>query len=657
MYYVNKITASETADYAAEELKKYIRMMRPEGGDVKISYDKDGAFGFRLGLMSDFGLDTSDAVDITLDDIIYIDCREDGGIIAGSNQRSILLAVYEYLRQEGCRWLFPGVDGEYIPIKELTPVKYRYKPSCRYRGICNEGGEWQNAFLSAIEFMPKVGLNTFCMQFRIPVSYYRRYYMHNNNEMNRPPENITNDQILQWRRACECEIAKRGMYFHDVGHGWSADAFGIDSSLRPWDGDNDSKVPVDMRQYLALIDGRRGIVSNAPIHTNFCMSNAKARELVIKCAAEYALKHGNVDCLHIWLADGNDNSCQCDACRRKSPSDWYVVLLNEMDREFSRLKIDMKIGFITYSDTVWPPISEKIENPSRFMIMPCPISRSYCETLPKTPSKIEIKPFMQGHNELPKNLEETFAYFKAWESAFVGKSCALEYHFWYHQYFDPAGLSMAKLIVDDVKAYKENRVDGMIEDGSQRSFFPSGFAFYTFARSVWNTELTYDDIVLDYFPQAYGKEWRAFYDFLEKLGKIYSRSYFEREMSADPEVSLFYNPEFAKGLCSLDPLLDEGLDLIKKNYNSDVRVTTVSVRLLEYFITYCRLLKEPLKLKAQARDEEALTLFEEFCAEFGKREVEIDPYYDHGTAMMAIRSIFNNKRSKEPNMVNEGDVQ
>ena len=112
MFYVNKIISDPTVDYAAEELKKYLRMMMPEGGDVKIAYNPEARDGFRLGLMSDFSLDTSDAENTELDDIIYIDCDECGGIIAGSNPRSVLLAVYEYLRQLGCRWLFPGVDGE-----------------------------------------------------------------------------------------------------------------------------------------------------------------------------------------------------------------------------------------------------------------------------------------------------------------------------------------------------------------------------------------------------------------------------------------------------------------------------------------------------------------------------------------------------------------
>ncbi|MBE6645729.1 MAG: hypothetical protein E7612_10230, partial [Ruminococcaceae bacterium] len=137
MNLISKISSHTTVDFAAEELKKYLRMMMPDGGNYEILYDTNAKAGYRLGLMQDFELDVSDAEDTELDDILYIDCDGNGGIIAGDNPRSVLLAVYEYLRQMGCRWLFPGVDGEYIPIKATTPVKYRFKPSMRYRGQCN----------------------------------------------------------------------------------------------------------------------------------------------------------------------------------------------------------------------------------------------------------------------------------------------------------------------------------------------------------------------------------------------------------------------------------------------------------------------------------------------------------------------------------------
>ena len=124
MYKVYKITSSPVVDYAAEELKKYLRMMMPYCGEIMITYDPEAAEGFRLGVMADFGLDTSEASDIKLDDIVHIDTDEKGGIIAGSNPRSVLLAVYRYLTINGCRWLFPGIDGEMIPIKDIEPVKY-----------------------------------------------------------------------------------------------------------------------------------------------------------------------------------------------------------------------------------------------------------------------------------------------------------------------------------------------------------------------------------------------------------------------------------------------------------------------------------------------------------------------------------------------------
>ena len=144
MVFISKISKSSAIDFAAEELKKYIRMMDP-GLDVIIT---DEPLGFKLGLMSDFCLDTSDCQDSELDDVVYIDTADEGGIIAGSNPRSVLLAVYELLRQNGCRWLFPGVDGEYIPAGRLAPTKLRKKPDMRFRGPCLEGSVMQEALIS-----------------------------------------------------------------------------------------------------------------------------------------------------------------------------------------------------------------------------------------------------------------------------------------------------------------------------------------------------------------------------------------------------------------------------------------------------------------------------------------------------------------------------
>lgn len=96
MYRIYKITSDHVVDFAAEELKKYLRMMMPRCGEIVIEYKPDATYGFRLGLMQDLGLDVSEARDTELDDIIHIDTDNEGGIIAGSNPRSVLLRLRKY---------------------------------------------------------------------------------------------------------------------------------------------------------------------------------------------------------------------------------------------------------------------------------------------------------------------------------------------------------------------------------------------------------------------------------------------------------------------------------------------------------------------------------------------------------------------------------
>ena len=146
---IYKITDAEPVDFAAGELKKYLRMMMPDGGDVRIACDRTKTDGFRLGVLRDFGIEIpeeaalGDAFDEKLDDVLHIEAGPEGGIIAGSNPRSVLLAVYKFLALNGCRWLFPGVDGEVIPLQGLKAVSYHQMAGMRYRGQCNEGAEAQ----------------------------------------------------------------------------------------------------------------------------------------------------------------------------------------------------------------------------------------------------------------------------------------------------------------------------------------------------------------------------------------------------------------------------------------------------------------------------------------------------------------------------------
>jgi len=637
MHTINIITSNETVVFAAGELRKYLRMMMPEDGNYNIKFDTGRGAGIRIGLMQDLGLDVSDVKNTDLDDIIYIDMNENEGIIAGDNPRSVLLAVYDYLRECGCRWLMPGVDGEYIPMKRSIPVKKRFVPTTRYRGWVSEGTVFQQSFREAIDFAPKLGFNVFMIEFKFPKSYYTRYYGHDNNP-HRAPEPVSFENMIQWKRDVESEIAKRGLQYHDMGHGFTYEPFGI-ATEDGWNTEYESQVTPEYREMIAELGGERKILYY-PINTNLCMSKEKARRAVAKYAVDYAKRHSNVDYLHIWLADANNNHCECAECVKKRPSDWYVIMLNEIDEAFSEAGLDTKIVFIAYMDTAWAPLEEKIKNPDRFLLMIAPISRKYTETLPNGVRALPA-PFVRNKLKMPPTLEDFFALFGEWKKSWHGKSISFEYHFWRAMWLDVSGIEIAKRLHEDVHVYKEYGIDGILEDGSQRCFFPTGFALYTYARAMFDESLTFDEIKEDYFKCAFGEDWEKFYEYLCALEKLFDHKYMCGEKSSDYNVSKFYNPEKVADFERVREVTERGLELIHSHYNSPVRVRTVSTRLLEYHAEYTNILAEAMAYKCVGKDKEADEKIDELMDKMGAHEQKIEMYYDHCLAINALKaSIF-----------------
>ena len=627
MLKIYKVSKGSAIDFAAEELKKYLRMMCVQENDIDIDYLPEAQDGFRLGLFSDIGI-KEQAEDDRFDDILYADCDSRGGVIAGNNQRSVLLAVYEYLRHNGLRWLYPGPDGEYVPVKGIDPVSFLIRPACRYRGFANAAAASYQTNLELIDFLPKVGMNSFMIQFRVPIFYTDIYYSHKRNEKNRPSEKASNETILQWKRGTECETAKRGLLFHDVGHGFCVDSFGIDSCLS-WNQTDESSIPEDSRNYLAMVRGKRGLADGIPANTNFCMSNPKARKKVADYVTAYAEQHKNVNALHVWLADGVNAHCECTECRKKSPSDWYVELLNTIDEEMTAKSIDTKIVFLAYMDTAWAPESTAIKNQERFIFMLAPFTRSYHDSLPKGEITVSVPPYEHNNTYRPKTLEEYLVLYRDWKRNFAGPSFAFEYHFCWAQYRDPAILGYCRLINEEIKLYKNLGINGVVECGDMRGFLPNGVRFYTMARSLFDTSLTAEDIIEDYFYHAYGGEHKVFQQFFTKLGEVMEHAYFAEKRSANVQVSKYYNPEVAAKMENeLPEVLKYGRTLVKEYYNGDTRVRTVSIRLLEHYLELMEWLGKVIAKKAGGDDAGAKAIYEEFEDIFGKKECEIERYFN-----------------------------
>ncbi|MBQ2510401.1 MAG: hypothetical protein II529_06235, partial [Erysipelotrichaceae bacterium] len=124
--------------------------------------------------------DSFDIVPDPWDDTLLVSVENGAGYITGSNPRSVLIGVYHFLRLLGCRFLHPGKGGERIPKKELISSEIsghdKLSASCRHRGLCIEGADSYENILDTIDYLPKVGMNEYFVQFMVPTEFFDRWY-------------------------------------------------------------------------------------------------------------------------------------------------------------------------------------------------------------------------------------------------------------------------------------------------------------------------------------------------------------------------------------------------------------------------------------------------------------------------------------------------
>ena len=643
MYTIYKLRPDHVLDFAAEELKKYLRMMMPHCGEIQIAYAPDAKDGFRLGLLEDFSL-PNEAEDTVLDDVVHIDTDEAGGILAGSNPRSVLFAVYRFLRLNGCRWLYPGVDGDYVPVRDIAPQKYHHLADHRFRGHCNEGAESQTCMLETIDFYAKQECNVYMIEFDNPFYYYNAYYAHQINEDHRPPEPVTLEQVLQWKRQCEAEIAKRGLQFHDMGHGWTAEPFGLDSGLG-WKKD-EVQLTEKQQEALALTKGARQLYGGVALNTNLCMSTPWVRTQMARYIADYAKKATNVTYLHVWLADGSRNHCECEECQKLTPSDYYLMIMNELDEMLTAEGLDTRIVFICYVDTLFAPLQEKIKHLKRFSLLYAPIHRSYCSSVVEGDPIPEAQPYVRNQWTNPPDAMAHLALLRKWQESWKGPTFGYEYHFWLHQYNDLSSLYISRRIYDDIQALHYMGLEGLVQDGSQRSFWPNGLAIYVYAETLLNKSVKFEDLVEDYFRHAYGEDWQEALRFYQDIADLDLFPYLSGKRPIDP-ARPYYDLNMLQVFDKLQEIAARSVPLGQAHRVCPTRPQRVSWRLLELQKEYIDGIVEVMRLRCQDMNEEAWVKAREVTMRFGVHEFELERYYDQ---FLGSRRIHQRTPVKRPSL-------
>lgn len=624
-------------EFAAHELKRYLGRMSRNSRVTQIIQEKNQSGSGRpvicLGLGNDIQNIVMPPVDNhELDDVIYIDIHKGRGIISGNNPRAVLLAVYRFLTEAGCRWLRPGEDGEYIPQVDIAGLNLQIieKAAYRHRAICIEGAVSYENLVEMIEWAPKVGFNGYFIQFREAFTFFERWYSHHNNPTKKK-DSFSLDQAREYIRLAVKEIKKRGLIYHAVGHGWTSEALGI--SGLGWDPGTYTLEP-ELTQYLAEVSLKREFWHGIPLNTNLCYSNREVRILIIRNIISYLHEHPEVDLLHFWLADDGNNHCECEACRKLLPSDYYVRMLNELDERLMQEGLDTKIVFLIYLDLLWPPIVERIKNPERFILMFAPITRSYSKPFTITHTLPMVPTYQRNALKFPTSVEENIAHLRQWQAIFSGDSYIFDYHLCREHYTDPGSYNIAKLIHQDAKNLKTIGLNGFVSCQVQRVFFPTGLPLYVLGKTLWNDRLEFDALVKDYLEHAFGRDGKRVGQYLAALSNLFDPPYIRGEK---PRI----NSRAAIKFASIQRVIDDFRPIIQKNIlNQKLPCQAKSWEFLREHAWFASCLGQILEKRAVNDQDAALTQWNELKQRLGMAEDHIQKVFDLYEFVVTMQAIL-----------------
>lgn len=338
---INRIGNDRTTVFAVNELAQYLGKMdasieiqmvdgEPHSEDACIIVGCDPCFDSLL----------PEVEDRKQDDAIHIDVKNAAGIITGTNPRSVLIAVYRYLKELGCKFIRPGKDNEVIPQCDPAriPVSVTEAASYRHREVCIEGAVSYEHVSDMIDWIPKVAMNGYFMQFVKPYGFFRVWYSHEANTY-MPDESKSDEELAVIVAKLEDEIAQRGILYSSVGHSWSCECLGVDGSY--WK--KEPSPSDEVRKYLAMCNGERDWYGGVPINTNLCYSNPEVQEIMTDYMVKYTVfvevisDHGEV------VASRNVGVLEFD----------FEITVKSDTARYFYLKLYSRIGEATWSSPVW----------------------------------------------------------------------------------------------------------------------------------------------------------------------------------------------------------------------------------------------------------------------------------------------------------------
>ena len=591
-----KNAANKTIQFAAEELKKYLELLNKNISANILTFSCEENDGIIVGLWDN---DTTD------DDTTIVEIKGLSGKLLGSNPRSVLFAVYQYLEAIGVRWVRHGEDGEYLPENHdfsKDEVCFQKTAEHFHRAMMIEGALKLENLLENIDWCAKVGFNEYYIQFERPTYFLRRWYEHDFNPL-LEKKFLTLEEEIEYNDRITDEIKKRGMELYVVGHGWHTGPFNFPV--------NSNDLTKEQRDVLALMNGKRDYNRGIGI-TQLCYSQKYVHDKISDFVIQYLEKNPNADILLFPLADGVNNHCECDECSKYRPADLYVMLLNAVDAALTERGYKQKIAIAIYTDFMWAPSQLKLNNPDRFLYCYAPYHRTYLYSYKNMgPLTDPLPEYVRNNNVMPEQPEDLLAFLKAWQEHQKVSSFAHEYYYYAGEhYFDFGSIFLANIIHEDIRMLKSFDMEGMMSCQSQRAFMPTGLGSWVMAKALWDDTVDFEVMKKEYFESAFGPEAETFSKYLTYLSDI-----------AHDNVDIPYDKvmDAAKQMLKYISTLD--LDSMHECFAASIRYIKFHCGLL---IKQC----EADKFTKQVGVIEAKPKWEELLNYVRLHEEEVQPVFD-----------------------------
>ncbi|MBQ8249157.1 MAG: DUF4838 domain-containing protein [Clostridia bacterium] len=536
---IARIGAHRTVKFAADELRRYLKLMDSNIiVDVRLyeEYDASQSDLLWVGMSEKFAEKLPIVEDVTLDDAISLDVHDFCGVITGNNNRSVLIAVYRFLRELGIAFVHQGEAGEIIPkrILDTCEIHITETASCRYRVVCIEGAVNYEHIYNMIDWIPKAGMNGYLMQFFTPMVFLNRWHEHSYNA-SLGVDPVSREEAYSILKKCEEDIAERSLIYQAVGHGWTSEAFGVPSN--GWAPVDPETVPEEALELFAEINGKRGLFKNVPASTQLCYSDPRAVEIMSRTIADYCKAHPEVDQIIASLADGSNNHCECERCRKLRPSDWYVGILNRLDELLTEYGLNTKVLLAAYNENMWAPLETKFNNPGRFILQYCPITRPYNEAYDELDLDDlgEEPPFELNKMVRPRKMRPLMKLYRKWQEKNPGLGfCLFDYHLWFSTIgCDPGRFAISKIILRDMKALPGLDINGNLSCQVQREGFPTNLPMQAMAQSLWDSSVDFDDVANEQLAYEFGDQYKIAREYLEGLSDMIA---YWPDRLAEPEI-------------------------------------------------------------------------------------------------------------------------